>query len=220
MANRVVPSWVLGFWLCVALLPAELRGQPPDDDASCPTSFYEGRIVTPEDVESKTVPSGAKPLWVLGWPCRAIYGGMEKGLIKFEKGKIREKLFDFQQRLAASGYRPLFGGLGEGSGFGFGTIYDYPHRSTRALHLMGRFAPLSGYQDFSAIFDPAPFAGASLNFVANYQWRPNEPYYGFGQNSVDADASSFALRQSSFSLTGISAFSIGFTQVPSTRRRG
>ncbi len=79
------------------------------EETACPQSFYEGRIVTAEEVKLGSVPGGAKPLWILGWPCRALYGGMEKGLVKFERGKIREKLYDFQQRLAAVGFRPLFG---------------------------------------------------------------------------------------------------------------
>ena len=54
-------------------------------------------------------------------------------------------MYDFQQRLAAAGFRPLFGGMGEGSGMGLGTIYDTPHRTTNALHLMGRIALTTGY---------------------------------------------------------------------------
>src|SRR3990172_11273595 len=96
----------------LSMAPSLARGEPQE---ACP-SFYEGRIVTPEEVEAGSVPGSAKPLWVLGWPCRALYGGMEKGLVKFEKGKVREKIYDFQRKLAAVGFRPLFGGLGEGSG--------------------------------------------------------------------------------------------------------
>ncbi len=193
-------------WLAAALLGVvvqDLNAQSSSkSDESCtpPAPFYEGRIVTPEDVERSAVPAGAKPLWILGWPCRGLYGAMEKGLVKFEKGKIRQKIFDFQRRLAAAGFRPLFGGLGEGSGMGVGTIYDYPHRIENALHVMGRMAFLSGYQEFSANYDISPFGGTKLDFVADYQWRPNERFYGFGQDSLETNLSRFALRQSSLSI--------------------
>jgi hypothetical protein len=193
-------GWLIASGLCVALLPSSVHAQASDETAACDPSFYDGRIVTPEEVKQATVPKSSKPWWVIGWPCRKIYGGMESGLIKFEKGKFRAKVYDWQRRLAAAGFRPLFGGLGEGSGMGVGTIYDYPHRTTDALHLMGRVAFLSGYQEFSANFDQSPFEGTYLNAVVDYQWRPNEPFYGFGQDSSVDDASSFALRQGSFSL--------------------
>ena len=183
--------------LLLGLAPHGARAQP---DETCAASYYQGRIVTEDEVNSGSVPGSAKPLWVLGWPCRAIFGGMEKGLVKFEKGKVREKIYDFQQRLAAAGFRPLFGGLGEGSGIGVGTIYDYPHRPEKAFHLMGRMSFLSGYQQFSANHDSSPLPGSTLNVVADYQWRPNEPYYGLGQDSSESDAASFALRQSSLSF--------------------
>ncbi len=65
---------------------------------------------------------------------------------------------------------------------------------------MGRMAFLSGYQQFSANYDSSPLPGSTLNLVADYQWRPTEPYYGFGQDSTTTDRSSFALRQSSLSF--------------------
>jgi hypothetical protein len=181
------------------LLLSLLANAPPPPAESC-TQFYDGRIVSPEEVEERSVPSGAKPLWVLGWPCRALFGSMEKGLVKFERGRVREKIYDFQRKLAANGFRPLFGGLGEGSGIGVGTIYDLPHRVENAFHAMGRFAFLTGYQEFSANYDFEPLAGMSFNLVGDYQWRPDEPYYGEGQDSPSSDASSFALRQSSLSV--------------------
>lgn len=182
------------------LAPARLRAYDVRAEGACDPTNFDDRIVDPDEVKAVSVPPGAKPLWVLGWPCRALFGGMEKGLVKFEQGKVREKLYDFQRKLAANGFRPLFGGLGEGSGIGLGTIYDYPHRVENAFHAMARIAFLSGYQEFSANYDAHPFGGASFNFVADYQWRPDEPYYGVGQDSLSSQASSFALRQYSFSV--------------------
>jgi hypothetical protein len=161
-----LPPFVL-----VTFLSAGVRAapqQPPTDAAGCPAdSYYEGRIVSPEEVERGTVPPSAKFWWGLGWPCRKILGGMESGLIAFEETKLREKLYDFQRRLAEAGFRPLFGGLGEGSGIGLGTIYDYPHRTTDALHLVGRVSLLTGYQEFGANFDKSLFGRTRLNLLAD-----------------------------------------------------
>jgi hypothetical protein len=163
---------------------------------------WEDRITTPEAVAAAMRPKGSGPWLVLGWPFGKLFSGMEKGLISFEKNKIREKIFDFQQKLGAAGFRPLFGGMGEGSGMGFGTVYQIPPAiepapNATALQLLGRIAPLSGYQEFAVNFLSAPVRESNLIFYTNYQWRPNEPYYGYGQDSSLEDASSFALRQTS-----------------------
>lgn len=193
-------SFFCGSILLTSLVGTRLVAQEPELQEVCTPSYYDARIVSAEQVATATVPSSAKGWWAIGWPCRTIYGGMESGLIAFEKGKIREKLFDWQRKLAEAGFRPLFGGLGQGSGIGLGTIYDYPHRTTNALHFMGRLALLSGYQEFSVNLDPSPFKGTRFNAVLDYQWRPNEPFYGFGQHSNPDNRANFALRQTSFSL--------------------
>jgi hypothetical protein len=149
-------------------------------------------------------PTGSGPFLVLGWPFGKLFSGMEKGLIAFEKNKIREKIYDFQQKLGRAGFRPLFGGMGEGSGIGIGTVFQVPRRlvlepEATALSLLGRFSVLSGYQEFGASFFTSPVGKSNLTLYTTYQWRPNEPYYGFGQDSSLDDASSFALRQTAFS---------------------
>jgi hypothetical protein len=196
--RRALPALVL---LASTTLSAESQETSPGEEPVCSLDeFYQGRIVTPDDVREGTVPETAEFWWGMGWPCRKILGGMESGLIAFERTKIREKLYDFQRRLAEAGFRPLFGGLGEGSGIGLGTIYDYPHRPTDAMHLMGRVSLLSGYQEFSMNFDKSPFDGTRFNALVDYQWRPDEPFYGFGQDSSYDEGSNFALRQTSFSF--------------------
>ena len=106
-SDRASKTWWFASTLAIVLLPAFVLAQSSEDEESPDPSFYEGRIVTPEEAKEATVPKGSKPWWVIGWPCRTIYGGMEKGLIKFEKGKFRAKLYDWQRRLAAAGFRPL-----------------------------------------------------------------------------------------------------------------
>lgn len=195
-----------GVVLCLLSLCADAaQAEPQRKDESAAvrdSSAFEDRIVTPEQIAAALRPRGSGPLLILGWPFGKLFAGMEKGLISFEKNKIREKIYDIQQKLGAAGFRPLFGGLGEGSGMGLGTVYQVPavvqpSPEITALQILGRVAPLSGYQEFAANFLSAPIHESSLILLANYQWRPNEPYYGFGQDSSVEDASSFALRQTS-----------------------
>jgi hypothetical protein len=121
------------------------------DDKS---AFFEDRIVTPEDIGAAMRPRGTRPFLVIGWPFGKLLGGMEKGLISFEKNRIRQKIYDFQQKLGRAGFRPLFGGMGEGSGIGVGTVYQVPPAlepapDQTALQLLGRMSFLSGYQELS-----------------------------------------------------------------------
>ena len=119
-----------------------------------------------------TVPSSAKGWWTIGWPCRKIYGGMENSLIAFEKGKIREKLYDWQRKLAEAGFRPLFGGLGQGSGTSPIPFYLFP-RIGGAARLRG--FPLDRFYGRNMIL-------ASLEY--RYKIHPNielEIFYDSGQ---------------------------------------
>ena len=190
----------------ISLLVSPAQAQTENDekpDETSETLPFDGRITTQEEVAAAMRPKGSGPFLVLGWPFGKLFSGMEKGLVAFEKNKVREKMFDFQQKLSRAGFRPLFGGMGEGSGMGVGTVFQVPRRieptpGVTALSLLGRFSFLSGYQEFSANFLTAPVHGSNLILYTNYQWRPNEPYYGFGQYSSLDDASSFALRQTAF----------------------
>ncbi len=191
----------------ISLLAPPTQAQTEKDEQpneTRETSPFDGRITTQEEVDAAMRPKGSGPFLVLGWPFGKLFSGMEKGLIAFEKNKIREKIFDFQQKLGRAGFRPLFGGMGEGSGMGIGTVFQVPRPieptpGVTALSLLGRFSPLSGYQEFGASVFTAPIRESSLTLYTTYQWRPNEPYYGFGQHSSLEDASSFALRQTAFS---------------------
>jgi len=191
--GSMVAVWLLVPWPLAFAEETKKREAAPDP-------WYVDRIVTPAEVDALAKPPRTKPFLVLGWPVQKLFDQMEKGLIKFERGKIREKVFDFQRKLSATGFRPLFGGLGEGSGIGFGTVYEYPPLEETGLRLLGRMSPLSGYQEFAANFQAEAPLESSVVVFSNYQWRPDERYYGFGRDSSESSASSFALRQTSFGV--------------------
>ena len=132
---------------------------------------------------------------------------MNAGLVSFERHLILQKISEFQARLNARGIGLLYGGLGEGSGFGLGVAQEIPPRPEPqasdylrddrivGLRLMARMSPLSGYQELSASFETSPLPRSSFIVHTDYQWRPNEQFYGLGQDSLQANQSNFALRQ-------------------------
>ena len=159
------------------------------------------------EVQAATSSGGTTTLTVIGWPYRQLMRGMRSGLVTFEKHKIQQKISALQAGLNARGIGLLYGGLGEGSGFGFGMTQEIPPRpGARAtdylrderivgLRLSARISPLSNYQEFAASFETVPLPRSSLVIHTDYQWRPDEQFYGFGQDSRQEDNSSFALRQ-------------------------
>jgi hypothetical protein len=182
-----------------------------------PDPIYDGRIVTKEDVEAAKKPGIARPLLLLGWPCKELFAAIERGLVAAEQAKLRERLADVQQRIAAAGYTVLFGGLGEKTGLGFGLTYDYPARPPggqtegvpagqptgfpAGLRVMGRGSSL-GYLELMAGYGISPARRTRFAVQGDYQRRPNEPFYGFGQDSTLDDASNFGLQQLSLGVVG------------------
>lgn len=152
------------------------------------------RIVTPAEVEAAARPGVARPFLVIAWPYRQVLSGIHAGLLAIEKHKLHLRALDLMRRLEDRGIRPVFGGLGEGAGFGAGIVYDAPPRSEQGLQLMARLS-VTGYQELAARLETAPVPRSSLVLQTDYQWRPAEPFYGLGQDSRQRDTSSFALRQ-------------------------
>ena len=173
--------------LSVTVLPCSAQSTS-DDQATeiVQAPPGEGRIVTPEEVSEATTSVGSRTLGALGWPIHQLMRGMNSGLISFEKHRIQQKISEFQEQLNARGIGLLYGGLGEGSGFGLGIAQEIPPRpGARAsdylrderiigLRLMALMTPLSGYQEFWASFETSPFPRSSFIVHTDYQWRRNE----------------------------------------------
>jgi hypothetical protein len=134
------------------------------------------------------------PFRILSYPHRVITAGMEKGLIKFEKERMRERLQLWTAYLADRGVRAEIGGLGEGAGFGVGGAYTIPTVKRQPLQFLGR-ASFKGYQEFDVLWSNALETG-KLELEASYQWRPQENFYGLGHGSRKSQHTNFALRQS------------------------
>jgi len=154
---------------------------------------FEGRITTAEEVHNAVQPESLGFLRGLSWPHRTFSSGMEKGLVAFEKRKVRERYREAVDNLRKHGFSGHFGGMGEGSGFGGGAGYTIPAREGHALNLLGLIT-LTNYQEFevhwSSRLGPSRFFGEG-----SYQWRPQENFYGLGHGSQRHSHTNFALRQ-------------------------
>jgi len=151
------------------------------------------RIATVKDVQDAVRPATLTPLWVLSYPHRRITSGMQKGLIVFEKKKIRERVQLWTEHLRSHGVEYRFGGSGEGAGLGGGGAYNIHTGGQNALRFEGLIT-FKGYQEFQTQWT-SPLAASQFIAEASYQWRPQENFYGLGHNSLKEKHSNFALRQ-------------------------
>ncbi len=152
------------------------------------------RIATPGEIRNAVKPSSLTLLRAVSYPHRRITGEMERGLVAFQRGRVRERLYLMLDRWRKRGVIPKFGGMGEGSGFGGGLIYQFHPAEKHTIQTMA-LVTLSRYQELEASWSSV-LPASRLYLEASYQWRPRENYYGQGHASLQANHTSFALRQS------------------------
>jgi hypothetical protein len=143
-------------------------------------------------VNAVTKPLALLPLRIVGYPFRLINDGLHSGLLSFEENNMRERLNLWHRQLQDLGVTPLFGGLGQGTGFGGGAIYVM-HKGGQRLQFLGR-SSLTGYEE-ADIQWTSPLRGSTLTVETSYQWRPQENFYGLGHESSASNRTQFALRQ-------------------------
>lgn len=152
------------------------------------------RIITPEEVREAERPPGFFPIRVISYPHRFVTRGMEKGLIKAERGHFRERLRLWTDRLRELGIGTLFGGMGEQTGFGGGASYTVRPADWQGLTFLAR-GTLARYQEFDVQWRAAP-AKTGFTIEASHQWRPKENFYGLGHRSLGSQHTDFGLSQS------------------------
>jgi len=191
----MVRSAVLLIGVVLILKIFSPAGFAAQSQAPPPGSADEGeRIVTPEEVRSATHPAATAPLKVIFYPFHLVNSGLESGLIRFEKHRIRERMNLWTAYLRDRGITTLFGGLGEGTGVGLGGTYTRSTGERSALRFLGRVSFTRGYQEFDGQWSTAT-RQARLVMEGSYQWRPQENFYGLGMDSKKSDRTQFALRQ-------------------------
>ena len=172
------------------------------------------RIATEEEIASAIRPASLLPLRILSLPHRKLSAGMERGLIKFERKKVRERMQTWMENLRQRGVTPRFGGSGEGTGIGGGVQYRIPTGERHAVNLLGLLTTLR-YQEFGINWSWDTAAGRLLA-ESSYQWRPEENFYGLGHASSKQNHTTFALRQSwvgfRYEITAARRFRVGALQ--------
>jgi hypothetical protein len=171
----------------------ELPTEDPAPPSKKPSEFEQGRIVTREEIQEATRARGYLPFRIIAYPFRQLTIGMNKGLTSFEENYMRQKMTMWQQRIREWGFTPLFGGLGEGAGFGGGAIYTLSPAEQSEIPILAR-ATFRGYQEYDVQWRNS--VGRN-DFVleTSYQWRPQENFYGLGHDSLLENQTKFALRQ-------------------------
>ncbi len=152
------------------------------------------RIISVEELKKATGPGLLQPLAIISYPHRFISSGMEKGLIAFEQHKIRERFQSFTEMLRSHGVDGKFGGSGEGAGFGGGGTLTFNLGKTQQLRFLGLMT-FKRYQEFGIRWS-LELPGSKLFVEGSHQWRPQENFYGLGHDSLQAQHTNFALRQS------------------------
>ncbi len=151
------------------------------------------RIATPDEIRKSTQPGWMLPLRVVSYPYQIVTSGMERGLISVEQHHLRERWQMYLASLRAHGILPVFGGTGEGTGFGggLGFVIGEGRRSQFRTDLA---ITTANYEEFDVSWLQA--VGPSKLFLeGSYQWRPQENFYGLGHNSSKSQHTNFALRQ-------------------------
>ena len=118
---------------------------------------------------------------------------MEKGLIKVERDHLRERMRQWTDRFRELGITPLFGGMGEQTGFGGGASYTIGRSGPQRLTFLAR-ETFARYQEFDTRWTVGS-SKAEFTLAGSYQWRPMENFYGLGHRSQRSDRTDFALRQ-------------------------
>ena len=188
--------------LCLLAAPSAAQTQQAETETESEVdeSSLEGaRIVTPEEVSDATSSAGTKTLGIIGWPWQQLMRGMNNGLVALDlrvSGTAQRPGHRVALPWSRRGIRVRSRHREGDSSRPGAQATDYL-RNERIIgtRLSARMSPLSGYQEFSASFETSPFTGSSVIVHSDYQWRPFEQFYGFGQESRLADQSSFALRQ-------------------------
>jgi outer membrane protein assembly factor BamA len=141
---------------------------------------------------------------VLKSPFHVLDKGIDKGLAKVEKGHLLERAEDLQVWLHKKGYQPLFGGLGMGAGFSLGVDVFRENLLGTGVRLdipmqisTHRYVGLGGFLKFS--FLPADKLFLKTGF--EYQDRPQEDFFGLGNDSSEANRSNYELEKKSVEVT-------------------
>lgn len=134
------------------------------------------------------------------YPLIGFGRGFERGLLFIEENNVQQRIGYWRDWLAERHLETLTGGMGPGTGFAFGLrIFADEFFSPRVrLEAPLRYST-NRYQQYGATFGFSLAGDRALFFDLHGQFRarPQEDFYGIGRASVEADRTSYYLRDRS-----------------------
>ncbi len=157
------------------------------------------RIVDPAKFPPKESGVGR----VLLAPFRALGPKLNSGLTTIEEKNALERV---RVVLGNPYIHPLFGSLGDGSGFGGGVALSTADSWSKDYQAFGNFhGTFKKYLEINGGLRLDPTGGNlksfSLEIAARYRKRPEEDFWGLGPNSLRSARSSYDLKEPGFSVT-------------------
>ena len=213
-----------GFTLIVLLcLPARIAAQaPPLSDAQAAEVAVAGGVeaaagsASSSDAAAEQTPGGRRIVdpskfppkqnavaRVLLAPFRVLGPRLNQGLTAIEERNALERV----RIILSNPYiHPLFGSLGDGSGFGGGAAFSTADSLSKNYQAFGNFhGTLKQYLEVSGGLRADPTAGNyesfSLELAARYRRRPEEDFWGLGPNSLPSRRSTYNLEEPGVSVT-------------------
>lgn len=139
---------------------------------------------------------------------------IDRGLTKFEESRMIERV----RAIFGNPYiHPLFGGLGDGSGFGVGVELASGTKESNFRLVSTIHGTFKGYFLGTAGFTSDPTGGKreryQFDVIGRYQLRPQEDFYGFGPGSFRSNRTNFNLQErggtATFSIRPVKPFRFG-----------
>jgi len=192
--SQGAPSTSAGEGESDQLMKTEASPEEDSDDKSdkpLAGALFRRRIVDP----GKFPPKSPLPARIALAPFRALAPKVDRGLTLVEDTNLVERI----QIILNNPYiRPLFGGLGDGFGFGGGVYLSSANRLSNNVNLFAS-AHLTSTEYMETTFGVRadPTGGAhrifSADGVARYRLRPQEDFFGIGPQSSRSQRSNYDL---------------------------
>ncbi len=152
---------------------------------------------------TKFPPRGPGIGGVLLAPFRVIGPKLNSGLTAIEERNALERV---RVLLSNPHIHPLFGTLGDGSGFGGGVALSTADSWSENVQAFGNFhGTFKKYLEMDGGLRLDPTGGKletfSLEIAARYRKRPEEDFWGLGPNSLHSARSSYDLKEPGVSAT-------------------
>jgi hypothetical protein len=167
----------------------QVSAEAEDQEQNAATSLPRRRIIDPQKISLSTPWPGR----IVLAPFRYLAPRINHGLTKFEQDKVLEKI---QRVLARPELHPVFGSLGDGSGFGFGwyssTAPVGPKQSR--LWIQSQFT-FRRYSETWAGLELAPTERFRIELTGRYRFRPEEDFHGVGHDSLRSQRSTYTLKE-------------------------